>query len=195
MTDNKCTKFVSYDGKMISIEELKTKIEDIKFDQDFNVNYVKFNEFCDKLDEGALTWKWGSPYENKFSGYHSNCRSQTTFWTKTISNEEMIFHGIMSRPHSYLSSQKLYRDRLNGRLPDDSNFTFYYIPKSMFCQLRELHNVILEYYKYEDFVENLSTDAKNIIFCSKDIEIHDKNITNFINEFFNKYMDKLIKIN
>lgn len=185
---------ISYDSKLISPEDLKKKINELSFDQDFNINYTKFNEFCNKLDEGALTWKWGPPYESMFSGYHSNNRSQSNFWTKTISNEEMIFHGIMSRPHSYLSSRKLFRDGKNGRLPDDNNFTFYYIPKSMFSHLRELHNVITEYHNYEDFFEKLSPDVRNLIHSQKDFEIHDKNIMQYINNFFVKHIDKLIKL-
>lgn len=162
------SKPIKYDGKELTSIELKNKIIEWRqsLTDDCNENYLKFNKFCEKLDEGAFIWHYGKPYDTNYCGYHSNGRKSNYFVYQTQTNPEMIFHGSLCRsePSGYLN-----RDRSSGYLAKDSNLKFYFVPKSELKLISNLHDIISPYYKIEDLLKTIPKELKNIVysFCGR----------------------------
>lgn len=59
------------------------------------------------------------------------------------------------------------------------------MPESEIDIIKDIHNNILEYHQYEDHLEKMSPDVKNII-KFRNLEMEDDQINNYINDYFNQ---------
>jgi hypothetical protein len=182
---------IKYGGKELSLEEMKTKITEWNqsLTNDTNENYIKFNTFCSKLDEGAFIWHFGEPYGQDFTGYHSNGRKCNYILYQTKNNPEMIFHGFLarrihdSRQFTYSETDYLSKDGSSGSLAKDYNFKFYYVPKSELKLISDLHSEVSPIYKYEDCIKTLPKKLIEIVYKRK-FDIIDDDIRVFISDYF-----------
>lgn len=166
-------------GKELSLLEMKNIIYNLllSLTDDSNENYIKFYKFCSKLDEGGFTWHFGEPYaEEDFTGYHSN--------------PNLIFHGFLARHKNHIT---LCRDGTYGYVPIDCNFTFYYIPPSQLKIIENLHEIVSPYYKFEEFLQTISKDLRQII--RHDPEYMDDNLRILVSDYMDSYLNLFIKLN
>jgi hypothetical protein len=196
---------IKYDNKSYSQEEFKVKIDEWtkSLTDDTNENYVQFNKFVEKLDEGALIWHYGEDYGSDFTGYHSNERKKNYVLYSEIANPKMIFHGQIARGKAksdchrgWKEQDYLCQDGTCGYLDKDCDFTFYYVPKTELKFISDLHNVISHYTRYEDVVKTLPKKLQEIVY-SPNIEMIDSDIIIYITDYFWKNMEsyKLVKLN
>lgn len=152
-----------------------------------NENYKKFYQFCNKLDEGALIWKWGGEYTEMFAGFHS---------------KKMSFHGTIAREllpsdNMYLQNETsdLYISNDNnneptGNLPHDCNFKFYYIAESEMKLIEEIYSDLSEYLSYQNFVNKLKPNIKKLIKSSRCIDLENEQLDDYIDDYFYENLDK-----
>lgn len=186
------TEVIMYDGKNMTYNQIKEEIN--KFNAKLHKekreeNYKQFYHFCNKLEEGALIWKWGGEYEEMFGGFHSKKMS----FHGTIAREILESHGM------YLQNETsdLCTDGSTGNLPYDCNFVFYYVAESEIKLIEEIYDDLVEYLNYQDFVNKLKPSMKNLINVSRNIDCEDEQLQNYIDDYFEFNMDKYkyVKLN
>lgn len=170
---------INFDQSQISLTDFKNKITELynSFGDDFSDNFQKFYQFCHKLDDGILVWKWRYPYPEQFGGFYS--KNMSFFGTTSRTNEEApLFKHITLYP--------LSRNGERGRLNTDCNLQIYYLPVSGMQLIKDIYDdLVVPYYAYEDSLDKLSPIVKKII-KHRDIETEDEAIEDYFNDYFNK---------
>lgn len=151
----KTQEIIKYDSKELTIHEMQNIVEEWyhSLSDDENENYLKLCNFLEKLDEGAFIW--GILKILKCNGKEYYC------FEGYHSNTDIKFHS---------SEVNRYCD-----------YTFYYIPQSELKLILDLHIIMLDYFKYEKFVESLSDPIKKYI--QKPREDIDENIRCLLSEY------------
>jgi hypothetical protein len=185
---------IKYDGKTQPLAAIGLEINKLResLTEDESLNYDKFYEFCSKLDEGAFIYHFGRPYNGEFVGYHSNERKNNYYLYSKKVNANMIFHSVLSvedvKRQTYYS-----KDCRKGRLCADSDITFYFIPQNQIKLIENIHTIILEYRKYEDFVKSLSKRVLDIVYDKRSESMQD-DIRILIESYFEKNLPSYCSI-
>lgn len=105
--------------------------------------------------------------------------------------EKMIKKGFI-----FASSRQtnMSRDGSTGNLPHDCNFKFYYIPESEMKLIEDIYNILADFHKYEIFIEKLHPIVKNIINKSRDFEMDDQYISDYVDEYFDDNLHKFTQV-
>lgn len=169
---------INFDGKKITSNDFKNEIKDLysTFDEDRNKNFSKFFNFCQRIKQGILIWKWREPYQECYCGFYS---------------EKMSFFGTIARRITYMrtcstyGSEKISIDGIGGNLPSDCNFQIYYLPESEMDLIKNIYDNLSQYYQYEEFIKNMNPVMKNII-KYRNLEMEDEEIDDYIDKYFNE---------
>lgn len=189
---------IKYDNKELTRNEMQDIVEKWyrSLTEDRNENYVKLNNFLEKLDEGAFIWrysilnnlKYGGNEYFCFEGYHSNMRNSNYIIYKKENNPNMKFHGCKC----------LYHDnKISFHVNQYCNYTFYYIPKSDLKLVSDIHKIMLDYFKYENLVESLNDQVKKCVQTPGLYDGINENIIFLISKYFteNIQLDSIIQFN
>lgn len=171
MDDNICIK---YDKKKLTLDDFKDKLAEIlnSFDDDKKSNYSKFNDFCSKLEEGALVWTF--PYNAHF-GFHCN---------------EKVYNYVIYK--TLIPSMKYHS--LFGNIYDKAyNLSFYYVPNNQLELITKINNILLQYHKYENLIKTFPSNLVKCIYNESTVNNIDLMVSEYFKENMNKY--ELIKLN
>lgn len=173
---------INFNNKLLNSDELKNELNNLflSFNEKSQKNFQKFKNFCQNVKQGILVWQFvnshGDFYSEQFGGYYSETMSFFGTITRKITKK---------RTFTTYDGEKLPRNADYGKLPSDCNLKIYYLPESEIDIIKDIHNNILEYHQYEDHLEKMSPDVKNII-KFRNLEMEDDQINNYINDYFNQ---------
>lgn len=181
---------IKYDGKELTTREMQKLVEEWyhSLTDDKNQNYTKLCNFLQKLDEGAFIWRYGILNNLKyngneyycFEGYHSNKRNSNYIVYQKEINPDMKFHGCKRFCGE--------NNKISLEINRYCDLTFYYVPPSELKLVSDVHKIMTDYFKYENFVESLSNEIKKCVQTPGLFDGIEENIIFLISKYFTENM-------
>lgn len=173
---------INFDNKEITLDEMKNEITNLykSFDDDRSENYQKFFNFCNKVKNGIILWKWRDPYSEMFAGFYSDAMS---FFGTITRLKTKVGYTLESYEGSRLPKNGSYRE-----LAADCNFQIYYLPESEMELIKKIYNDLLQYYEYEDLMEK-SNQTMTRILEYRHIDMEDEQLDGCIDDYFCNNID------